>query len=130
MPPKKTTAAPATKKASSKAQATKASAKAAPAKKAGGPAPAKKAAAAPKVEEEKKVEEQPPLEVVEVPKEPVIGKSVITYSTYKTEFTHKDGMLKWEDIDEEYCFSCAFEENNYELKLRKEEEEGAYLKME
>ena len=132
MPPKKAAAAPAAKKAPAKAQPAKAPAKAAPAKKAGAPAPAKKAAAAPKVQEEKKEEEkiveQP--KVVEPPKEPVIGESVIKYSTYKTAFKHKDGMLKWEDIDEEYCFSCAFEENNYELKLRKEEEEGVYLKME
>ena len=119
MPPKKAVAPPVAKKAPVKAVPAKVAPKAgaaAPAKKVTSAAPVKKAAPPAKKEEEKKIEEQP--KVVEIPKEPVLGESVITYSTYKTSFKHIDGMLKWEDVDEEYCFSSAFDEGNYELKLK------------
>ena len=124
MPPKKAVAPPVAKKAPVKAVPAKVAPKAgaaAPAKKVTSAAPVKKAAPPAKKEEEKKVEEKKIEEkpkFVEIPKEPVLGESVITYSTYKTSFKHIDGMLKWEDVDEEYCFSSAFDEGNYELKLK------------
>ena len=65
-----------------------------------------------KKEEEKKVEEvkveAPPVVVEEEIKEPEVGDAIIRYNHYKKPFPVVDGVLKWEDIDEEYCFSFVF----------------------
>ena len=50
-------------------------------------------------------EPQPPV-VVEP--EPQTGKVRVQYSHYDKQFPIKDGLLKWEDIDDEYCISFAF----------------------
>ena len=101
-PPAKKPAAPA--KSTAKPAAAKAPAKAA--------AP-KKAAAPVKQEEEKKVEEPSPVvEAIpepEPPKEPVLGKVVVLFNHYNESFPICDGVLKWFDIDEEYCFSSVYE---------------------
>jgi len=121
----KKTTAPA-KKPAAKAAPAKAAAKA-PAAKGKAPAakaPAKKAAAA---KEEKKVEEpvaakeEEKLEVKTAVKEQMArfqihGESVIKFNHYNQSFKHVDGMISWDAIDEEYCFSDVYE-GGYELKM-------------
>ena len=128
----------ATKKATT--AGTKTSSAPAAKKKPTEPSKGKKAAAAKnaapsepkKVEEEKKEEalsvENPVEEekVIEPVKEPVLGSSIIKYNAYNQEFKHIDGVLKWADIDEEYCFSFAFK-GDYQLKLRKPHEPDIFL---
>ena len=53
---------------------------------------------------------------------------MIKYNHYKTEFKHVDGMISWDDIDEEYCFSDVFEDG-YELKMIMEVEGTDYGQM-
>ena len=74
--------------------------------------------------EEVKVE-APPVVIEEV-KEPEVGDAIIRYNHYKKPFTITDGVLKWEDIDEEYCFSFAFT-GDYKLLLRPEKVRDEYL---
>ena len=94
----------------------------------------KKQVAKPKPAPEEKKVEEPIKELVEeekIPepepvKEPVLGSSKVKYNAYNEEFKHIDGILKWEDIDEAYCFSFAFK-GEYSLKLRKPNEPDIFL---
>ena len=83
---------------------------AAAAKKAAPPAP-KKVEEKPPEPEEVKVEEAPVVEEAPKTPEPVVGSVIVLYSVYNQSFPTVDGVLKWEDVDEEYCFSFAFAGN-------------------
>ena len=61
-----------------------------------------------KEEEKKEAVKVEALPVVEEVKEPELGDAIIRYNHYKKPFQISDGVLKWEDIDEQYCFSFAF----------------------
>ncbi|KAK3288826.1 hypothetical protein CYMTET_3706 [Cymbomonas tetramitiformis] len=67
-------------------------------------APASSASADPPVEAEPTPELPPPPP-------PVEGTCKVKYNHYNQEFKVIDGNLKWEDIDEEYCISFAFQGN-------------------
>ena len=133
-------AAPAKKPAATKAP-VKAPAAKAPVTKAapgGKSAPPKKAAPKkdePKEEEKKAVEEQKieeePPKIPEPPKDPVHGKCVVNFNHYNTAFPIIDGVMKWFDIDEEYAFSCVYEQGFF-LKMyegTKLEEKGEEVQV-
>ena len=110
---------PATKapvKAAAKAPAAKGKAPAAkdPAKKA---APAEKKVEAP-VEAPKEEEKIQTAEAVkeQMARFQIKGESVIKFNHYNQSFKHVDGMISWDAIDEEYCFSDVYEDG-YELKM-------------
>ena len=84
----------------------------------------KKVEVVPVVVEEAKVEEK-----VELPPEPVVGESMIKFNHYKKMFKHTDGVIPWDDIEEQYAFSYGYV-GNYKLKLRKEKEKDIFLKCE
>jgi hypothetical protein len=111
----------------------------APAPKAAPKAPSKPATK----KEEKKVEEakveeakdEEPTPVVEEaipepvpPKEPVLGKVVVKFNHYNESFPIIDGVLKWKDIDEEYCFSTVYE-TGFFLAMWPEESKDSLMEI-
>ena len=54
--------------------------------------------------------------VIEEPKEPVLGSCMVHFNHYNNKFPIKDGVMKWFDIDEEYAFSCVYEQGFF-LKM-------------
>ena len=54
--------------------------------------------------------------VEQMAKYQIHGESVIKFNHYKHSFKHVDGMISWDAIDEEYCFSDVYEDG-YELKM-------------
>ena len=44
-------------------------------------------------------------------------------------FKHTDGIISWDDIEEQYCFSVGFV-GNFSLKIRKDKQRDVYLKNE
>jgi hypothetical protein len=80
------------------------------------------------VEEQKIPPTQPVVEEVkEPPREPVIYQVMVKYNHYKEKFLVTDGVLKEEDIDEQYCLSFVFK-GNYALQIREEKDpERRYL---
>ena len=76
-------------------------------------------------EEKKEVISQPPIPPVIV--EPVIGSVVVKYNHYKEQFQIVDGVLKEDDILEQYCLSYAFS-GDFQINLRVEKDkERTYL---
>ena len=63
-----------------------------------------------------------------IPKEPVLGKVVVKFNHYNESFPITDGVLRWFDIDEEYCFSTVYE-NGFFLEMHPEESKETLIEV-